>query len=165
MSLRESIRAHLGSRQVSRVLYGAIIGLALVVALENHPPRSVAIIGSLLGTAIAVSLAELYSEIVGTEARTRRHLERAQIAAMWDEVGAVAAGIAFPAIFFLLAALGAFERDTAFTLAKWSGLGLIGAYGFAAARLAGDSVWRALFQACVAALIGGFLIGLKAILH
>ena len=29
------------------------------------------------------------------------------------------------------------ELDTAFRLAKWSGLGLIGFYGFAAARLAG----------------------------
>jgi hypothetical protein len=31
---------HLRSRQVSRVIYGAIIGLALVVALEAHPPRA-----------------------------------------------------------------------------------------------------------------------------
>src|ERR671936_53150 len=104
MSLRQSVAAHLGSRQVSRVLYGAIIGLALVVALEGHPPRSVAIIGSLIGTAIAVSLAELYSEIVGTEARTRAHLDRRQIAELWDEAGAVAVGIAFPAVFFVLAA-------------------------------------------------------------
>ena len=31
---------HLGSQQVSRVIYGSIIGLALVVALEVHPPTA-----------------------------------------------------------------------------------------------------------------------------
>ena len=29
---------HLDGRQVSRVVYGSIIGLALVVGLEAHPP-------------------------------------------------------------------------------------------------------------------------------
>ena len=53
--------SHLRSNQVSRVIYGSIIGLALVVALEGHPPRSAAVIATLIGTAIAVALAELYS--------------------------------------------------------------------------------------------------------
>ena len=34
-----AVEGHLGSNQVSRVLYGSIIGLALVVALEDHHPR------------------------------------------------------------------------------------------------------------------------------
>jgi hypothetical protein len=33
------IEDHLGSTQVSRVMYGSIIGLALVVAVEHDPPR------------------------------------------------------------------------------------------------------------------------------
>ena len=52
------IARHLGSRQVSRVTYGAIIGLALVVALQAHPPPPGAVIATLLGTAIAVGLAK-----------------------------------------------------------------------------------------------------------
>ncbi len=163
--MREAIATHLGSRQVSRVLYGSIIGLALIVALEVHPPGAGAIAASLVATAIAVGLAELYSEIVGTETRTRTRVERQQIIDILDEIAAVAFGVAFPGVFFLLAALGAIDRDAAFTIAKWSGLGLIAAYGFAAARLTGDTVPRSLRRAAIAGLIGAFLITIKALVH
>ena len=163
--MRDAIAAHLSSRQVSRVLYGSIIGLALVVALEAHPPRAGVIAGTLVATAIAVALAELYSEIVGTEVQTHARVERHQIIDILDEIGAVAFGIAFPCVFFLLAALGAIDRDAAFAIAKWSGLGLIAAYGFAAARLSGGTVPRSLYRAGLAALIAAFLIAIKALLH
>ena len=163
--MRHAIAAHLGSRQVSRVLYGSIIGLALFVALEHHPPSAGAIAVTLVATAIAVALAELYSEIVGTETRTHARVAREQIAEMLDEIGAAAFGVAFPAVFFVLAALGAIDRDAAFAIAKWSGLGLITAYGFAAARLTGDTVLGSLRRAAIAGLIAGFLIAIKALLH
>src|SRR6185503_7631999 len=135
--------------QVSRVLYGSIIGLALVVALEAHPPKPEAVVATLLATAIAVGLAELYSDVVGTETRTRARVGRAQMAGMLDEVLAVAAGVAFPAMFFILAAFELIEDDTAFDLAKWSGLGLITAYAFAAARLTGAGGFEAVRRAGV----------------
>jgi len=163
--MRDAIGAHLGSRQVSRVLYGSIIGLALVVALEAHPPRAAEIAVTLVATAVAVGLAELYSEVVGSETRTRRRVERQQIIDILDEIGAVAIGVAFPCVFFLLAAVGAFDLDAAFTIAKWSGLGLIATYGFAAARLTGDTVPGSLLSAGIVALIAAFLIAIKALLH
>jgi len=163
--MRDAIGAHLGSRQVSRVLYGSIIGLALVVALEAHPPRAAAVAVTLVATAVAVGLAELYSEVVGSEARTRRRVERQQIIDILDEIGAVAIGVAFPCVFFLLAAVGAFDLDAAFTIAKWSGLGLIATYGFAGARLTGDTVPGSLLRAGIVALIAAFLIAIKALLH
>ena len=147
------------------MLYGSIIGLALVLALQAHPPASGTVAASLLATAIAVGLAELYSEYVGTETRTRTRVDREQFAEIWDEVGAVALGIAFPAVFFVMAAIGIFDRDTAFTIAKWSGLGLITAYGYAAARLTGASVPRSIYRASIAALIAAFLIVIKSLLH
>jgi hypothetical protein len=159
------LERHLGSTQVSRVMYGAIIGLALVVALEAHPPRAAVMVGSLLGTAVAVGLAELYSEVVGTEVRTRHRVGRERFHEIATDVGAVAFGISFPAVFFLLSTAGAMEVDTAFELAKWSGLALIGFYGFCAARLSGMGLAPALLQAAAVAAIGGFLIVLKALIH
>jgi hypothetical protein len=73
------VEDHLRSTQVSHVTYGAIIRLALVVALEQHPPRPAVMVGTLLATALAVRLAELYSEIVGTEVRTRQRVARARV--------------------------------------------------------------------------------------
>jgi quinol-cytochrome oxidoreductase complex cytochrome b subunit len=159
------VEDHLGSTQVSRVMYGSIIGLALVVSLEHDPPRPAVMVGTLVGTAVAVGLAELYSEIVGTEVRTRQRVARAHVGEIAADVGAVVFGISFPAVFFILSAADAIEVDTAFELAKWSGLALIGLYGFSAARLAGAKLPAALVQAVAIALIGAFLIGLKALVH
>lgn len=163
--LRDLVAAHLGGRDVARVLYGAIIGLALVLALEAHPPSAAATAAILFGTAITVGLAELYSELVATEARVRRGIRRAEVRALAGEAVAVVVGAGFPAIFFLLSAAGAMELGTAFTLSKWTGLGLICAYGFIAARLAGAGLPRALLHAAAVGLLGGVLIALKALLH
>jgi hypothetical protein len=160
-----AIESHLGSRQVSRVIYGAIIGLALIVALEAHPPSSRVVIATLLGTAVAVGLAELFSDIVGIETRTRRHVRAAEVRHVADDVAAVAFGIAFPDVFFMLAATHVIAEETAFTIAKWTGLGLLAFYGFAAARLAGEGLSASALRGLAAALIGAFLIALKALVH
>ncbi|MGY1620498.1 hypothetical protein ACI797_27470 [Geodermatophilus sp. SYSU D00691] len=163
--MRTGLQEHLGSRQVTKVVYGAIIGLALVVALEAHPPRAGAVIAYLVGTAVAVALAEVFSEVVGAETSSRRPVTRAQLGHMAEDAGSVAFGVAFPAVFFLLAALGVFGTATAFTVAKWSGLGLIGFYGYWAARFAGATRTRAVVRGASVALVGAALIALKALVH
>jgi len=57
------------------------------------------------------------------------------------------------------------ELDTAFAIAKWSGLGLIGFNGHWAARFSGAPVSRALVQAAMVAAAGGALIEFKVLLH
>jgi hypothetical protein len=155
----------LGSRQVSRVIYGAIIGLALIVGLENHPPSAGVMLGTLLATAVAVGLAEAYSDVVGAQTRTRERVRRAEISRIFRDAIAVAFGVGSPAIFFILAAAGAIELESAFTIAKWSGLGLLGFYGFHAARRTGATPAGSLLQALAVALIGAFLIAFKALIH
>jgi hypothetical protein len=155
----------LGSRQVARVIYGSIIGLALIVVLQSHPPEAGVMIASLVSTAVAVGLAELYSEVVGSETRTRHRIERRELGLILADAVAVTIGVAFPALFFVLAAAGAIELDTAFTIAKWTGLGLIGLYGFVAARFAGASLFAALLQALAVAAIGAIMIAVKALVH
>ena len=163
--VRGAIESHLGSAQVSRVIYGSIIGLALVVSLQDHPPAAGVMAGFLLATALAVALAEIYSDVIGTETRTHARVERARMRHMAAEAAAVACGIAFPAVFFLLASADAIELDTAYSIAKWSGLGLIGVYGYFGGRLSGRSVPASILHALAVGLIGGFLIAFKALLH
>jgi hypothetical protein len=163
--MRTSLEQHLGSRHVGKVVYGSIIGLALIVALESHPPTPGVMTVWLLGTAVAVALAEVYSEVVGAETSTRHPVSRRDLVHMAEDAAAVGAGVALPAVFFLLSTLGLFEIDTAFRIAKWSGLGLIGFYGFWAARFAGAQVHRALAKGALVALIGAGLILLKSLVH
>jgi hypothetical protein len=163
--VRRAIESHLASRQVSRVIYGAIIGLALLVAIEDHPPTSVVVIATLIGTAVAVGLAEFYSDMVGSETRLRRHLQRSELRHIFSDVAAVALGILFPVLFFVLSAAHAIEEDTAFDVAEWTGVGLLALYGFAASRLAGERITAAALRGLAVGLIGAFLIGLKSLLH
>jgi VIT1/CCC1 family predicted Fe2+/Mn2+ transporter len=159
------VGGHLGSRQVARVVYGTIIGLAVIVALEDHPPSAGVVAGTLLGTAVAVGLAELYSDVVGIETRMRRPVRSAEVRNAMDDVLAVAFAIAFPIVFFLLAAAHVIEEDTAFTIAKWSGVGLLGFYGFCAARLSGKGLSTSALRAIAVGLVGALLVALKALLH
>lgn len=163
--MRTRLASHLGSRQVARVIYGAIVGLALVVALEGYPRTAGQMIGWLVGTAVAVALAEFYSEVVGTETSERHRVTRHQLRHMFYDAAAVAFGGAFPAVFFLLAAVGLIRTEAAFALAKWGGFVLIGFYGYWAARFSGASVLRSLAQAGLVGLVAAFLIVLKAALH
>ena len=147
------------------MIYGAIVGLALVVALESHPPSAAAVGAVIVTTAIAVALAELYSDVVGTRIRLRGPLGRQERHEARADVIAVAAGAAFPAVFFVLAAAGAMELDTAFALAKWSGLGLIAAYGYAAGRLSGATVGSSFLHALAVGAVGAAVIAVKALVH
>jgi hypothetical protein len=113
--MSQVVEDHLESSQVS--------------ALEHDPSNAAVMAGTLVVTGVAVGLAELYSEVVGTEVRTGRRVERSRM------------------------------------LAKWSGLALTGFYGFCAARLSGIGLLGAALQAAAVAAIGGFLIGLKAVIH
>ena len=163
--MQRVIQAHLRSAQVARVIYGAIIGLALVVTLEAHPTRPGVMAGTMIGTAVAVGLAEAYSEIVGSETRRHRRVARAELRHITVQALAVGFGVVFPAVFFILSAAGAMDVETAFTVAKWTGLGLIGFYGFCAGRLAGAGLVGSLAQATAVALVGALLIALKALIH
>jgi len=161
----QRLEEHLASRDVVRVIYGAVVGLALVVALQDHPPTSGEAIAAVLGTAVAVGLAELYSELVGAEMQTRQPTHANRIREYAGDSVAVALGAGFPAVFFLLAAAGAMEMTTAFKLAKWTGVGLLCGYGLLAARLAGAAWPKALGQALVVGAIGAGLIAFKSLTH
>ena len=108
LMLPAALLRHLGSRDVARVVYGAIVGLALVLALEKHPPGAGTTAGLIVATAVAVGLAEAYAEFVGAEARTRRMLTRAEVRRLAGDAAAVVGGAGFPAVFFVLAALDVF---------------------------------------------------------
>jgi len=159
------VAAHLESRDVTRVIYGSIIGLALVVALESHPPTAGQAAAAVGGTAVAVGLAEIYSELVGAEARTRRAVRLPQLRTVAIDAVPVMLGAGFPAVFFILSAAGVLDVGLAFTLSKWAGFGLMFVYGFVAGRLSGAGVGGAVVHAAAVGFIGGALIGIKALLH
>jgi VIT1/CCC1 family predicted Fe2+/Mn2+ transporter len=122
-------------------------------------------IGWLLGTGIAVGLAELYSEIIGEETSTRQRVTGPRLRHMAADALAVVFGIAFPAVFFVFPLVGIGTEEGAFFLARWTGLALVAFYGFWAARFAGASWLRAVLYAVLVACVDAALIALKALVH
>ena len=141
------IEAHLGSEQVSRVIYGAIIGMALIVVLEHHPPTAGVTTATLFATAVAVALAELYSDGSDHVLQHRTGFHREQVIEIAEDVGAVAFGIVFPGVFFLLATFGGSRSTPRSRWRSGAGVGLITLYGYAAGRLSGESRKRSALQA------------------
>jgi hypothetical protein len=160
--VRDGLVAHLGSRDVARVIYGAIVGLALVLALETHPPTAGEAAGLLVVAALAVGLAEL---VTGRVAPPRRRVGPAGVRTMARDATPVVVGAAFPAVFFVLAAAGAFEIDVAFALSKWTGVALLGGYAYLGARLAGLGLLPSSLHAAALTLLGGVLVAVKALIH
>lgn len=144
------------ARLSARIVYGAIVGLAVVVALQAHPPKPAVTAATLVATALAVALAELYSELVTVRATSARSVREAL---------GVALGVAFPAVFFVLEAAGAIGEETAYVFAKWTGVALIGGYGYVAARRAGNTNTSAIVQGLAIAAVGALLIGFKSLVH
>lgn len=159
------LEAHLASNEVAHVLYGTVVGLAVVLALQHDKYRSAKVAGFLIGTAITISLAGLFSEAISTQARRRADLTRADRRVLRRETVAELFGCGFPAAFFVLAALGAIQERTAFLLAKWSGIALVVGYAYLASRLAGHARGRAVRYALLAALVGIVVVQLKALAH
>ena len=163
--LARTVEDHLGSRDVGRVIYGSVIGLALVVALQDHPPTAAQTAVEFIAAALAVGLADAYSEAVGGQARTRRQIGAAEIRTAVRNALPVIFGAGFPAVFFCIAAAGLLDTSAAFTVSKWTGLGIILGYGFLAGRLSGAGVGRAVVHAALVGAIGGGVILLKAVVH
>jgi hypothetical protein len=57
------------------------------------------------------------------------------------------------------------EVGAAFVVSKWTGMGLIGLYGYAAGRLAGNGVVRSLLQAGAVVIVGFAIVSVKALFH
>jgi hypothetical protein len=161
--LRATVESHLGSHDVARVLYGTIVGLALVLALEHEARGAGATAGFIVAAALVVGLAELFSEAISMEARKHAPVTRTEMRVLGRDALAVVVGAGFPAIYFVLAGLGAFTEQSAFRLAKWSGVILVCTYAFLAARMAGIAPRRAAWHAGLAGLAGVALVQVKSV--
>lgn len=149
-------------RHADRAIYILIAVLAISVALQDTGASAKATLISVIGTAVALTLAELFAGRVGISIREHRPPTRGEY---HDENRAAVTGLAvaaLPTSFFLLAYLDVMELDRAFIVAQWTGMGVIGAYTFVAARSSGNSHRRSILSALALTLIGGCLILLNS---
>ncbi len=151
--------------RASHAVYGSIIVLAVITGLDEASATSRECLVAVVGLAIAVGLSQIYSDMIAATFHEQRTLRRDE----WLEISAnVAFGFGaalLPAIFFVLASVGVLSLGHAFSIAEWTGIGVIWIYVFAAARATGLPLVRSLVWSVALTACGVGLVELKLLAH
>ena len=123
-----------------RLVYGAVVILAALLAVDASKATISKQIGAILLATVAVVFAELYSDIVGAMIRDRRGPTRREVIDMTTQLGSLVLAAVPPLLLTVLAIFGVLSLDTAAWLSVWLLVGLLFAFGFAAARMAGGTI-------------------------
>jgi hypothetical protein len=146
-----------------RVIYVLIAVLAVSVALEDTGTDAGHALAAVTGTAVALTLAEMFASRIGISIREHRRPTPSESNA---ELHAAVTGLvvaSLPILFLLLAALEVMELHRAFIVSQWTGFGVIGAYTYLAARASGNGQLRSIVGGLGLLMIGGGLILLNSL--
>ena len=149
----------------ARGTYGAIVVLALLVAMGDHPPGPMRAALLVAGSVLTVLAAEVYAEVLGMEFDLGRTATRGELLNEMRKFAPITLAAEAPVVVLLLSGLGLFAEGLAFKLATWLTVGLIAAEGYLARRLAGRSVPASLRSACVLGGLGVLLAVAKQLPH
>ena len=153
------------AQRAARAVYGSIIALAVIVVLDEAGAEADEVLAAAVGSVIAAMLAEGYAEYIAAVIRERRHPGRAEMVVMGQDVGAGTLAALVPLLPFVLVELNVIELPTAYDVAPWLGVAVIGGYTLLANRLAGLGTVQTVVMTTVGLLIGLSLIAIKALTH
>ena len=155
------IRA-LALRAISgRLVYGAVVILATLLAVGVAGPTVTDEIGAILLATLAVVFAEFYSEVVGATIRERRALTHRELVTMAGELGTLAFAAVPPLVVTAGSAIGLYSADTAIWASIWLLATSLFAFGFAAGRVSGRSLIGSAVAAAVLLALGVGVIVVK----
>ena len=170
--LRRLLRPHLvpahgrsDGHLAARGIYGAIVVLALLLAIKAHPPGPWVAAAMVAVSVFAVLAAEVYAELLGLEIDLGRVATRDERRAKLHELGPITLSAEAPVLVLVLSGLGLIDEDLAFDLAVIVTIALITVDGFLARRLAGRSLAASLRSAAVLGSLGVALALLKGLTH
>jgi hypothetical protein len=153
---------HSMGHYAARSVYGAILVLALLLALQQHPPGPFHAAILVAGTILAVLAAEAYADLLGAEVDVGRPPSRAERREKIRELAVVTGAAEGPVLMLVLAGLGLIDTELAFRLAVGITIGLLFLVGFLARWLAGRSLAASLQSSF---LIGGLGVALAVLKH
>ena len=153
---------NLDGHRVSKIIYGTIIILVVILAMEDHPPSPLGTVVTILFSGLGVALAELYSDFIGTKIDKRSSLTWEDRKRITQNVSAVMIGALLPLPLIVLAWLGVFSLEFAIFLDKWLLVMVLLFYGFVAAKLSGYSNVWSLASAFGVSAVGLFVVMLKS---
>ena len=122
-------------------------------------------VAATVGAVVAAMLAEGYAEYIAQVIRQRRHPTRTELLDNLQDIGAGTLAALIPTAPFVLAGLGLIELPTAYDVAPWLGVAVIGGFALLANRLARLGRVQTGLLTAAGMLVGVSLIAIKAATH
>lgn len=146
-------------------IYVTFVALAVVLTLRSHhveaPEAILTLLVTVLGTLLAVFVADLTAHVVVHERGLTRHELNVALLSSFGALGAVA----LPFLFLLLALLGVWETDGALAASFVALLVSLILSGWVAIRHLQLTWWQRLFALLGEAVLGLAVVGLQLLAH
>lgn len=148
----------LGGERASKAIYGIILISVTLIGLKAHDTDPMAIAVKIFVAAMAIVVAEVYSEILGESIRHQKALNSEERRTIVYNAMAIATVSLYPIIVFLLSKLGLYSVDTAFTIALVLNMLGLAAFGYYAIKSSGATKHQALVKGSILAGIGLIIV-------
>jgi len=149
------LEKYYGTDQAAKSIYGIILIFVYIItqsAGEGDAPASLAL-GTFLA-AVAIVLAEIYSEIIGKTIKQKHKLTSKQRIEIEKDSLAIIGVSLWPALFFLLSSFGLYSSNIAFYLSYTYCIVTLFAFSYLAGRLSGFTKYGSLLNGVVTSIIG-----------
>jgi hypothetical protein len=156
-------RDPLGMINGEGVITGTVVSAAVIASAAGHLEETRLVI-AILGTSLIYWLAHLHARTLGDSVKHRTHPVDAFKEALAETWPILAAALV-PAVILILTQLAGLPIRTDAWIAVIASTVLLTVYSFFAGRRGGLGLGGSLLSACIGALLGLLVIGLKASLH
>jgi len=150
---------------MSRILYGCVVVLTVLVALGEDPTRPLQDILLVWIALVGVGLSHFWSEIIVKEAMLRHKAHWPEIADALRHSFWVLPAALVPTITFLLFANRQLSISNAYKLSTWAVSAVIFAAGTRARWLAGAGLFPSVVAGLIASGLGYGIAQLRALVH
>ena len=156
-------RDPLGMINGEGVITGTVVSAAVIAAAAGHLEETRLVL-VILGTSFIYWLAHLHARTLGDSVKHRTHPVDAFKEALAETWPILAAALV-PAVILILTQVAGLPIRTDAWIAVIASTVLLTVYSFFAGRRGGLGLGGSLLSACIGALLGLLVIGLKASLH
>lgn len=150
---------------ISRSMYGIIITMALLAALEHTEASAWAVALSIVATLFSISIAEAYTESIGAHIDKKSPIEDHERHKILKESLYVFGGSSVPLLAFVAAGIGFWSLSVAFMIAKVASFILLFEYGYLYGRRSGRSRLGALKVGALNIFLVSLIVAFKELVH
>lgn len=162
MTKKKSIERYYGNDRASKVIYGVILISAYLIT-QGHSDGTTALsltFGTLFA-AVAIVVAEVYSDIIGRTIKNKRELTKAERHEIEKDSLAIVSVSIWPSVLFFLSHLGLFSVQTAFYISYLLLLSVLILFSYIASRLSDKSKLKSFLWAGIITFVGVGVVLIK----